>query len=67
MEQDKLLLKVSEAAQMIGVSRSKMYELIACGAVQSVRLQNGRLVRVPVSTLRKLAEPASVVTQNGSI
>ena len=57
MEQDKLLLKVSEAAQMIGVSRSLMYELIAAGAVQSVRLQDGRLVRsAKLAALRKMAK-----------
>ncbi|MGH8898778.1 MAG: excisionase family DNA-binding protein [Egibacteraceae bacterium] len=45
----KLLLKPEEAAALIGVGRSKMYELIAAGAVKSVKI--GALRRVPATAL----------------
>ncbi|GAA4059537.1 helix-turn-helix domain-containing protein [Actinomadura miaoliensis] len=33
----RLLLTVPEAAKALAISRSKLYELIASGAIQSVR------------------------------
>ena len=36
---EKILLRPAEAAEMIGVSRSKIYELIASGAIPSVGLR----------------------------
>jgi excisionase family DNA binding protein len=45
----KLLLKPEEAAARLGVGRSKMYQLIAAGAVKSVKI--GSLRRVPVTAL----------------
>ena len=51
---EKLLLKPTEAADALGVSRSTIYELVAAGTVPSVRL--GRSVRVPVASLWKFAE-----------
>jgi excisionase family DNA binding protein len=39
-----------EAAEALGVSRAKTYELIAAGDIPSVRL--GGCVRVPVDGLR---------------
>ncbi|MGH8897551.1 MAG: helix-turn-helix domain-containing protein [Egibacteraceae bacterium] len=45
----KLLLKPEEAADLLGVGRSKMYELIASGAVKSVKI--GALRRVPAVAL----------------
>jgi excisionase family DNA binding protein len=53
---EKILLRPAEAAEMIGVSRSKIYELIASGAIPSVRLQDGRMIRIPVAALKTLAE-----------
>jgi excisionase family DNA binding protein len=55
---EKLLLKPAEAAEMIGVSRAKMYELISAGCLPSVRLEGGRLIRVPVAALKKIAADA---------
>lgn len=46
----KLMLRPAEAAEAIGVSRSKAYELISSGVIPSVRL--GSSVRVPVEALR---------------
>ena len=41
----KLLLRVEEAAEQLGIVRSLMYRLVLSGAVESVRL--GRLRRIP--------------------
>jgi excisionase family DNA binding protein len=47
---ERLLLRPVEAAEVIGVSRSKLYELLASGDLPSVRI--GASVRVPVDALR---------------
>lgn len=44
-----LLLTVPEAAQALAISRSKLYQLLASGAVASIRIDGSR--RVPVSAL----------------
>ena len=46
----KLMLRPAEAADAIGVSRSKAYELIAAGSIPSVKV--GGCERVPVDALR---------------
>lgn len=46
-----LMLRPTEAADAIGVSRSKAYELIARGELPSVKV--GGCVRVPVDALRQ--------------
>jgi excisionase family DNA binding protein len=46
---DRLVLTVSEAANRLGVGRSLMYELIASGQVESIRI--GRLRRIPLEAL----------------
>lgn len=48
---DKLLLRPVEAAELIGVGRSKVYELIASGEIPSIRI--GSSVRVPLESLRE--------------
>jgi len=50
MDTNKLLLRPTEAADAMGVSRAKAYELISSGAIPSIRL--GGSVRVPVEALR---------------
>jgi excisionase family DNA binding protein len=47
---NRLMLRPIEAADSIGVSRSKCYELIARGEIPSVKV--GGCVRVPVEALR---------------
>ena len=47
---DRMLLTVEEAATAIGVGRSLMYELIATGAIETVRV--GRLRRIRPAALR---------------
>ena len=48
-EHDRLLLTVVEAAAMLGVGRTKVYELIAGGELQVVHI--GRAARVPLATV----------------
>lgn len=60
MDANKLLLRPTEAADVMGVSRSKAYELISSGTIPSIRI--GGSVRVPLDALRawiarQLAEP----------
>lgn len=47
---EKLLLRPLEAAQAIGIGRSKVYELLASGELPSIRI--GGSVRVPLDALR---------------
>ncbi len=46
---DKLLLTVEEAAEALSIGRSKFYELLAAGRLESVRVGSCR--RVPVGSL----------------
>jgi excisionase family DNA binding protein len=48
---ERLLLRPSETAEAIGVSRSRAYELIARGEIPSIRI--GGSVRVPLDGLRQ--------------
>ena len=48
---------VSEAAAVLGVSRTKMYELVASGVVPHLRA--GRVVRIPKRSLEDWLEQAS--------
>jgi excisionase family DNA binding protein len=45
----KLLLTVPEAAAALGISRSKLYELIKAGVVASLRIDGSR--RIPYRAL----------------
>lgn len=45
----KLLLTVPEAAKALSISRSKLYELLASGALRSVRIDGAR--RIPLNAL----------------
>ena len=47
---DRLLLRPTEAAEAIGIGRSKVYELLSSGELPSIRI--GGSVRVPVDALR---------------
>jgi len=49
-----LLLRPGEAAEAIGIGRSKIYELISSGELPSVRI--GGSVRVPLDKLREWVE-----------
>jgi excisionase family DNA binding protein len=45
----RLLLTVPEAAKTLSISRSKLYELLATGALRSVRIDGSR--RIPMTSL----------------
>lgn len=49
LRMNKLRLRPSEAAEALSVSRSKLYELLASGALGSVRIGGSR--RIPVREL----------------
>jgi len=48
---NRILYRPGEAAQAIGVSRSRIYELINSGTIPSVRV--GTSLRVPVAALER--------------
>jgi excisionase family DNA binding protein len=50
MENQRILLRVSAAAELLDISRSKLYELINQGQVPHVRIGNS--LRLPVESLR---------------
>jgi excisionase family DNA binding protein len=47
---DRLLLRPAEAAEVIGIGRSKMYELLASGELPSIKI--GGSVRIPMEGLK---------------
>jgi excisionase family DNA binding protein len=47
---ERILYRPAEAADAIGVSRARCYELIAQGTIPSIRV--GTSIRVPVDALR---------------
>jgi excisionase family DNA binding protein len=49
---DKLLLTPTEAADVLGIGRSKVYELMRSGTLRSVRIDSCR--RIPVEDLNAL-------------
>lgn len=51
---DKLLLTPEEAAEALSIGRSKLYQLLAAGALRSVTIGSSR--RVPVEALRSFVE-----------
>lgn len=52
---DRALLRVEEVARLLGIGRSKAYELVATGDLPALRI--GRLIRVPRHALdRWIAE-----------
>jgi len=51
---DKLLLTPEEAAGMLGLGRTKVYELLRVGAIQSVRIARCR--RIPRDAVRVYVE-----------
>ena len=48
---ERLLLRIPEVAEVLGIGRTKIYEMIATGELPTVRF--GRAVRVSVNTLQK--------------
>lgn len=48
-----LLLGISKAAELLGLSRSTLYQLVGTGRVRVIRI--GRSVRIPRQELERLA------------
>jgi excisionase family DNA binding protein len=63
--QDKLLLKVGEAATLLGVAKITIYRLVWAGAIKPVHI--GRAIRIPRSEVerfvRELQEVGAIQTQ----
>jgi excisionase family DNA binding protein len=58
---EKLLLRPTETAELLGLGKSKTYDLIAKGQIPSVRI--GKSVRVPADKLREWV--AAQIRANG--
>ena len=50
----RLLLRIPEVAETLGIGRTKIYEMIATGELPTIRI--GQAVRVSVSALQKWVE-----------
>lgn len=59
---EKIFAKPSEAAEALGLGRSKTYQLIAAGILPHVRI--GKSIRVPVEALRRWAQDQSNAAQS---
>ena len=51
-QMEPISVRIREACRLTGVGRSKLYELIAAGEVERVKI--GRITLVPMSSLRAL-------------
>jgi len=59
-EHERIAVRIPVAAKMIGISRSKFYELLDAGEIEAVKL--GRSTLIPVASLKAFIEalrPAS--------
>lgn len=63
MEQQKLAVTVPEAADMVSISRSMAYALVARGEWPSINV--GRVVRVPVEGVRAWVEQRTITGPDG--
>jgi len=61
---DKLLLTPEEAAEMLSIGRSKLYELLATGELTSIRLGGCR--RVPTEAIRQFVAQLGAPTADVS-
>jgi excisionase family DNA binding protein len=59
---EKLLLRPTEAAEVVSLGRSKMYALIASGVIPSIRI--GKSVRVPADALREWVKAQACTSTN---
>lgn len=51
---DRILLSVNEAAVMLGLGRSLVYQLVMCGDLPSIKLNRAR--RIPVQALEEYVQ-----------
>jgi len=52
-----IFLRVSQAAELLNVSRSRVYEMLNAGALPAVRLE-GRTWRIPRAAIEQLVTDA---------
>jgi len=64
MTADRLLLRPEEAARVLGIGRSKLYELLAAGEIESVQI--GSCWRVPVEGLHRYVDRLRAADQRES-
>jgi len=50
-----LSVRIKEACRLTGIGRSKLYELIASGDIEIVKV--GAITLVPISSLKGLLQP----------
>jgi len=55
-EQEPLAVRITEACRLTGIGRSKLYELIASGDIEIVKI--GAMTLVPFESLKGLVEGA---------
>jgi excisionase family DNA binding protein len=53
---ERMLLSPEEAAEVLGVGRAKVYDLMSEGRLASIKL--GRCRRIPMASIRRLVEPS---------
>jgi excisionase family DNA binding protein len=51
---EKLLLTAEETAEVLGIGRTKVYELIRLGLLESVKIHGSR--RIPTAAVRNYVE-----------
>lgn len=56
---DPICVRVNDAARMIGVGRTKLYELISTGELETVKI--GQATRVTTASLYRLVERSRVL------
>ena len=49
-----ICVRVNDAARMIGIGRTKLYELISSGELETVKI--GKATRITTASLRKLVD-----------
>ena len=54
IEQLPLFLTVEETAEILGLGRSKAYDLVRCGRIKNVQL--GKQYRIPKSVIQELLD-----------
>ena len=63
--EEPLLLRVKDAAQILAVSKSKLYELINANVIPSIRI--GTSLRIPVDRLRHWIEKETAPGSGGGL
>ena len=59
---DRMLFRADEVATLLGLCRSKIYEMLATGELPSIKI--GRSVRVPADQLREWVEVRTAPTDD---